>query len=222
MNDTRENVVFNFPFSNNRTHNHSLNNERAKIALQFALMSICSAVLGVLLSKVLPESFYVKSAGALFEHFGNIFKNCSEVSENLYQILSYALSDIILVAVIFCVSFAVFNYAVSDIVLVYSGLKTSFAISFLSKYLSNTDFSYSISWIEFTVFVIFKLLIMLVIWDYAYKAAAFSPNLKKINSLGRSAVNTRTVFSFFLSSLIYFGTIIILNSLYCYLIYIIK
>jgi len=196
--------------------------ERAKIGFQFILMTVCSFIMGALIISFLNEEFYGKSVLRVSTHFETVFINCSEAREYIFSILLYALSDIISVAAIFIVSFAVFNYVASDIVLIYNGIKSGFAVFFLYPFVSNASLAYNIGFLRYLIFVFFKTIILLLILDYSYRSGVYSVKLKTFNNTGRSDIKPRVLFPFVLNTLTYIGAVIILNALYCWLMYILK
>ena len=204
------------------SYNNLDHTERVKIAFQFTLMSVCSLILGVLLSRSLSEVFYSDYVVNISTHFETLFLKCEKFYDYFLCVASYAISDIVCVIIIFCVSFAAFNYVVSDLVLAYLGIKTGLAVSFLFTFISNPEFQYNIGWLKYMVFLIFKLFILIIIWDYSYRSAVYSYNLKKVNTLGRSATSAKTLFVFLINTAAYLGSVIILNILYCLLVYLLK
>lgn len=198
----------------------SLKLERAKIAFQFLLMTVCSLIMGILISGGLSDSFYSDAVTGISAHFENAFLNCHTFYDKVLHVVLYSLSDLICLTIIFCVSFAVFNYVVSDFVLIYNGIKFGFLTSFLSKYLFGRVASYNINTVEFFTVVFFKVTTLILILDYAYRAAVYSIGLKETKFNGRPSVKLRVLFPFCINTLAYMGSIIILNGLYCWLIYI--
>ena len=196
--------------------------ERAKIGFQFILMTVCSFTIGALFISFLSEEFFAQSALKLSTHFETVFINCSSIREYLFSVLLYALSDIISIAIIFVVSFAVFNYIASDIVLIYNGIKTGFTVFFLYSFVSNVALTYNIGVLRYWVFAFFKAVILLLILDYSYRSAVYSAKFKIFNNTGRPEITPKVLFSFILKTLTYMGAVIILNALYCWLIYILK
>lgn len=202
--------------------NDPLSIERAKIGFQFILMTVCSFLMGALLISFLSEEFYAKSVLRVSTHFETVFINCSELREYIFSVLLYALSDIISIAVVFVVSFAVFNYIASDIVLIYNGIKTGFTVFFLYSFVSNASLAYNIGSLRYLIFVFFKAVILLLILDYSYRSAVYSAKFKTFNNMGRPNINPKVLFPFILNTLTYIGSVIILNALYCWLMYILK
>ena len=210
--------LFKLPYS----QNNDRRTERAKIAFQFVLMSVCSLIMGHLIARSFSDAFYVDRSLNVSTHFEAIFLHCSNFGDYFTCILSYALSDLLCVLLIFCVSFATFNYIISDLVLVYSGMRTGLVISFLMFFLSDTNTSYNVAPIKFIVFVVFELLCLIIVWDYSYRAAIHSYELKKVTVSGRSAANTSVVVAFLINTAMYLGTILLISGSYCWLIYILK
>lgn len=202
--------------------NDPLSVERAKIGFQFVLMTVCSFLMGALLISFLSVEFYSQSVLRVSTHFETVFINCSDVKDYIFSILLYALGDIISIAVVFVVSFAVFNYTVSDIVLIYNGIKVGFAVFFLYSFVSNTSIAYNIGVLRYIIFVFFKAVLLLLILDYSYRSAVYSAKFKSVNKAGRPDIKPKVLFPFMLNTLTYIGAVIILNGLYCWLMYVLK
>ncbi len=196
--------------------------ERKKIAFQFILTSVCSALLGLLLVRALSESVYFDNILLVSTHFEKIFIDCKGFYDYFFCILSYALSDIICVLIVFAVSFAVFNYVVSDFVLIYSGVRFGLIISFLYSFVSNAGYTYNIGWVRYLVFIFFKAAVFILLLDYSYRAAVYSVNLKKISAAGRPNLKFKVLLPFLVNTFARIGGVIILNGLYCALIYFLK
>lgn len=202
--------------------NRSFRIERTKIAFQFILMSVCSVLIGFLLVGVLSENIYSDNVFRVSDHFKKMFIGCESFGDYFSCILSFALSDIICILIIFAVSFALFNYVVSDFVLIYSGFRFGFITSFLSSFVSNTEYAYSIGWIKYLVFIFFKSAVFILLWDYSYRSAVYSANLKETSSIGRPNLKIKVVVPFLVNTLARIGAVIILDGLYCGLIYFLK
>lgn len=196
--------------------------ERIKILFQFVLMLICSIIIGLMLVNSLSETFYQNSMLGISAHFETVFINCKTFYDYIKAILLCALSDILSLLIIFVVSFSAFNYAVSDILLVYNGLRIGFSVSFLSAFISNSLFAYNIGRLRFVVFVFFKAVILLLILDYAYRAAVYSRKLKLTTPSGRPNIKIKVLLPFTVYTLTYIGSVIIINGVYCWLIYFLK
>ena len=196
--------------------------ERVKIIFQFALMTACSFVIGILLIRMLPQSFYSDSVLKVSTHFETLFINCGSFYDYIRCILKYSLSDIICIAALFCVSFAAFNYVASDVVLIYNGIRTGSAVSFLWAFISSAELAYKLGVLRYVVFVVFKSILLLLVFDYSCRAAIHSRKLKSLSPAGRPNVKPRALFPFIVNTLTYVGSVIILNGIYCFLIYVLK
>ncbi len=206
--------------SNFRTDQERL--ERIKILFQFILMLVCSVIIGWLVVNSLTETFYQNSVLGVSTHFETVFINCKTFYDYIKEILLYALSDILSVFVIFVVSFSAFNYLVCDLLLVYNGLRIGTSVSFLSAFISNSIFAYNIGLLRFVVFVFFKAVVLMLMLDYAYRAALYSQKLKLTAPNGRPNVKVKVLLPFIVYTLTYIGSVIIINGVYCWLIYLLK
>lgn len=216
MNQGLRSVLF------NTTHNSISRMEQTKIAFQFVLMTVCSLLMGVLFAGVLSDQIYADKMSLVSSHFEKIFVDCDRIYEYFLCIFSYAVSDIICILIIFAVSFAIFNYVISDFVLIYSGFRVGIALSFLFSFISNVEYTYNIGWIKYLVFLFFKVAILVLLLDYSYRAALYSGNLKKTSSIGRPNLKFKVLLPFLVSSFARMGAVIILNGLYCGLIFFLK
>lgn len=204
------------------SNGNSLKLENIKILFQFLLMLICSLTIGGVLIKSLPETFYQSLIVRVSAHFETVFINCDGIYDHIKTILLYALSDILSVAIIFVVSFSAFNYVLSDFLLVYNGIRTGASVCFLYMFISNPVFVYNIGLLRYIVFLFFKAVILILIFDYAYRAAVYSRKLKITTPSGRPNIKIKVFFPFVMYTLTYIGSLIIINGAYCWLIYFLK
>lgn len=196
--------------------------ERVKIAFQFLLMTVCSLTIGFLISGALSDSFYEESVLGVSSHFETLFVNCGSIYDYISCIALYSIYDIICIAVIFCVSFAAFNYVATDFVLVYNGVRSGLAISFLFAFVTAERCSYGIGLGRYTVFIIFKLAILVLLFSYSYRAAVSSSTLRRTEKNGRIVINPRMALRFLLYTFANVGSVLVINGLYCWLIYSLK
>lgn len=194
--------------------------EKMKIAFQFLLMVLCSSIIGGIVSKSLSRDFYLASPGMISKHFDGIFLNCYDFLDFASYILNYAAIDIISFLVIFAVSFAVFNYVATDFVLLFGGFNFGLSVIFLSEFANSAELGYSIGYLRYFIFVFFKLLVLVFLFDYSFKAAKISITLKKTGPIGRPRVKLKVLFPFIVQTLTYLGAVIIINGLYCFFIFI--
>lgn len=196
--------------------------ERIKILFQFLLMLVCSFAIGWMLANSVSEAFYQNSVLGISAHFETVFINCNTFYDYIKAILLYALSDILSVFIIFIVSFSAFNYVISDFLLVYNGIRVGFSVSFLSSFISDPIFAYNVGLLRYIVFAFFKAVILLLILDYSYRAAVYSQKLKITSPNGRPNIKIKVFLPFIVYTLTYVGSVIIINGVYCWLIYFLK
>ena len=200
----------------------AIQTERFKIVLQFALTVLCSFVIGLLLIRILPEQFYSASILKVSTHFETVFINCEIPYDYIRCILKYSLPDIICIITLFGVSFFTFNYVATNLVLIYNGARSGGVSAFLWAFISSATLSYGIGVLRYTVFVVFKMLLLALIFDYSCRSALYSHKLKEVSDAGRPNVKARVLLPFILHLLTYLGSAIILNGIYCFLIYALK
>jgi hypothetical protein len=193
-----------------------------KILFQFLLMVLCSATIGWMLVNTLSEASYHNSEFRISSHFETVFINCKILYDYIKAILLYSLSDILSLLIIFVASFSVFNYIVSDLLLVYNGMRIGFSLPFLYAFISDPVFVYNIGLLKYIVFVFFKVGILILILDYAYRAAVYSQKLKITAPNGRPNIKIKVLFPFIIYTFTYIGSLIIINGAYCWLIYFLK
>lgn len=205
-----------------RTLSNAPQTERAKILFQFALMTVMSLIMGGAIRSFVSGDFFTASVHSVATHFEKIFINCSTAYDYIVRIALYSLSDVILLLVICASSFSILNYVISDAVLVYNGVKFGFCATLLWGFISNDLLVYNIGFTRYLVFVFFKSATILLILNYAYRAALYSIKFKRTDSLGRSRIKPRELFPFLVNTSAYVGMLLILNAIYCWLIYILK
>lgn len=195
--------------------------ELFKILFQFILMTLCACVIGIIVSQMLDVSFYESAQRSVSLHFEALFLGMNGFREVLTALIKYCLWELVCIAVVFCISFSVINYAVTDMVLVFSGFRTGFSISFLAHYLQEGRFVYSPGGLRFAVFLSVKIVLMILLFLYAYKAAAYSASLR-FSSGGRLCLKPMQIFPFCVFTLAYVGSVMIVSGAYCLVIYFIK
>lgn len=205
-----------------RNDNSAARIERLKIIFQFAVTIVCSFIMGLLLIRMLPEQFYSNSVLRVSTHFETVFINCEGLYDYVLCILKYSLSDIICIVALFLVSFFTFNYVASDIVLIYNGIKIGSTLSFLWAFIANTALSYNLGVLRYVVVVVFKLALLILIFDYSCRSALYSHKLKVVSATGRPSVKMRALVPFVVNTIAYIGSLIIFNGIYCFLIYALK
>lgn len=196
--------------------------ERVKIIFQFAMTILCSFIMGLLLIKMLPAQFYSNSVLKVSTHFEMVFINCQSIYDYIRCILKYSLSDILCIITLFLVSFFTFNYVASDIVLIYNGIKLGSTVSFLWGFIADTTLAYNLGVLRYLVFAVFKLVLIVLIFNYSCRSAIYSHKLKAVSGTGRPNVKARALIPFIVNTLTYVGSIIIINGIYCFLIYALK
>ena len=201
---------------------HAERLEQIKILFQFLLMIFSSVIIGAILTKLCSERYYIIAQNPVSTHFEKLFLEKKGILEVLRSIAIYSSWDMLCVLVVFFTSFSAFNYVATDILLVASGIKTGFSITFLSKYLSAPILSYNLSVLKFSVFVFFKIILLFLLFSYSYNAAIYSLSMRYTSPNGRLKIVFPKLFTFLGVTLAYIGSIMITNSAYCWILYLLK
>ena len=196
--------------------------EKMKIAFLFSSVSIISAIFGGLVANYISTEIYTSSLFLISNHFETAFLECSDFMEYANIIARYSLSDIISLLIIFAVSFSMLNYLVTDIVIFYSGMKFGVSVVFLGGFSRASDLPYTVGKIRLFVFVVIELAILLLMLYYAYHAAMSSVSFRRTDASGRPNIKTRDILLFLLKTAACIGAMLILNTVYCCLLYILK
>ena len=196
--------------------------EKMKISFLFSSVLIVSALLGILIANYTSASIYPNSVFLLSNHFETAFLRCTDFFGCVKTIALYSLSDIILLLIIFAVSFSMLNYLLTNIVLFLGGMKFGISVAFLLSFTRMSNLPYSIGNIRIFVFIASELLILALLLYYAYSAAISALGFRGTNVSGRPDVKTRDFLIFFVKTAACVGAIVILNAIYCLLLYILK
>jgi len=197
-----------------------LNTEKLKVAFQFFIMIFCSAFIGYVFCGLLSEELILSLTVSISTHFENTFAFCEGPLEYFGEALVYTLPEIICITFIFFASFATFNYLATDAALLFYGFRFGMSATLLFLLISSDGSIYQIRYSELIIFIIFKIFLLVLLVKYSYTAAKYSYSLKKVGPLGRPDVKIKVLFPFLISSLTYMGSMMILNGIYCLLIYI--
>ncbi len=205
-----------------RSFRHYERLEKQKIVFQFTLTLLSALLIGAILTKAYPSEFLSFAEARISSHFEKLFLNVSAFDDILSLILRYSLDDIVAILIVFAVSFFMFNYTATDIVLVFCGIKYGFTAALLSKFISGQELSYILGFPRYLVFVTLKFAILALIFCYSCKAASCSISMRQKNAIGRFTLSTEKLFYLIAITLVYIGSAITVNGVYCWLIYILK
>ena len=186
--------------------------EKAKILLQFVIMLIASLMLGIFVSKLLSEETRQGAFSMMLEHFSSRADQ-GRLSDMLSSFLRYSAFDVISFIIIFVFSFSFINYIVSDIILVLYGAKLGLSSSLIISASGLKAF-------DTVLFFIFKPIVVILIALYCYKMALLALDIRRFSSKGRYLSNSKKTLAMLTVSLVFIGSILLINGLYCLFIYI--
>ena len=181
--------------SDEKTYNESI--EKKKIIFQFFLVSVCSFVAGILLTKCISEDFFTQL---------NIDFNSNLDNDFLCVILKNSLSDIFIIIALYIFSFSFINYLVTDITLSFFGFKMGLYVYFY--------FMSDMGYLQLFALVFIKIILFAVILIYACSLAIKSLKLIKKRSNGRVVFDTKALFSITALAVSTIGAALILNTIY--------
>ena len=193
--------------------------ERFKILFQYALMVLCSCVVGVLFHSFLGSDYLLGIYSAIEDHFNSLALYCDTLTKAAVAIVKYSSAEIISVLLIFISSFAVFNYVACDVILIYNAFRFAFSATLLLSAVHSPWADIGISSLEAVSFAISRLAIILVLLIYSYYSAVYSCALRVQKENGRSSFKYRHIASYFLVTLSYVGSLLIINAFYLLFIY---
>lgn len=196
--------------------------EKMKISFLFSSVLIVSTLLGIFIANYASASIYPNSVFLLSNHFETAFLRCTDFLGCVKIIALYSLSDIVLLLIIFAVSFSMLNYLLTDIVLFLAGVKFGISVAFLLSFARMSNLPYSVGNIRIFLFIASELLILALLLYYSYSAAISALSFRETNASGRPDVKARDFLLFSLKTAACVGAILILNAIYCFLLYVLK
>ena len=196
--------------------------ERLKIGFQFLFVLVFSSTVGIILARSVSDNFYANWVFRISTHFETVFINCTSLFDYVLAVCRYSLFDLVSVIIVFAVSFSVLNYILTDIVLLYSGVKFGVSVAFLVEFLKRSSSVYSVGRVRLFIFILFEFAFLALLFAYSYATARSSARLREVSSVGRPNLNATEVLKFSAKALAYVGAVLILNFLYCFLLYVSK
>ena len=190
---------------------NSTETEKAKIVFQFAVMLIVSVIGGICFSNMLTPTAIQRFTAKLYISF-----NASSPEVSFWDIFSkIALVDIACILVLFVFSFSFINYVISDIVILFLGFR--FGVN--SAVIKLAGFE-QLGIGNSLVFWIFKGVLLLAVVLYACLAAFKSLEFRKIGANRRTTINNKSLFRIILYTLSTIVVTLIIDGIYCLLIYV--
>ena len=170
--------------------------EKQKIVFQFALVLMASLIAGVLFVGLVSDDVLNLISERISRHF--LSKNSTSF------FVRNCAANVICVFALYLFSFSFINYVVSDIILAFTGL----CFGIFSRLCTLTS-------VENTIYIFFKLLLLLLIFVYSCKIAIDSLRLKKILPNGRVSIENKIFAQITLLTAVSVLIILIINGLYC-------
>jgi len=188
----------------------SLEVEKIKIVFQFLLMLSASFICGICLLNIITQEAVNNAFLVICRHFTSPFEGSVSFFHKLRSYLTFCLSDILSVLLLFIFSFSFFNYFASDIVIIYQG----FAFGVNASLLCCVGSAY-VSIVHIFAYVLCRLLIIISLVVYAYKMSCYSLNIRKFSARGRITLSFKSFVNMFVSMIAVIGFILIVKGLYC-------
>ena len=213
-------MVRNILNPSNIIHKESI--EQIKILFQFLVTLLFAFISGALLCGACSDAFISSSQTVITTHFNSLFFGAIRLHDVFSTIITYSLPYIFVMIAIAVLSFSVFNYLVSDIVLLICGVKVGFSITLL---LNNIFFGQSIqgvSVLSFLMFSMFRILILVLVVCFAYRASLFSRNISFRNNNGRYYLEPLKILSFAVITAAHIGALVFTNGVYCAIAFVLK
>ena len=189
--------------------------EKAKIIFQFVLMIVASFIGGILFARLLSDTAIDKLSQNVISHFSLQLRERFYIGELIEAFFKVCRVDVACVIILFVFSFSFVNYIVTDIVLIFCGFRVGINVALMySISLSNIGYANSI------IFFIFKAILIATLLFYACKMAISSLHLRRFSENGRMIADRRLLASVVLFAATVLGLTLIIDGLYCLLIYI--
>lgn len=189
--------------------------ERCKIVFQFVLMLIASVLCGIFFTRLLSDEYLNSVLFDISKHFNAPFRELGEPREILMRYLSYCLSDLCCIVLVYLFSFSFINYAVTDMVIVFCGFKFGLSAALIWKITFVR-----IGFANCILFFALRGVLLVILLIYSYRMAIYSLHIRRFSSNGRAMIGARDFLNILLLSISVLGSILIINGLYCLLIYI--
>ncbi len=196
--------------------------EKMKISFLFSALLLLSTVCGILITNYISEELYPNSLFRVSTHFETAFLKSAGLIDSAKIIAIYSLPDIISFLIIFAASFSIVNYLISDIIIIYSGIRFGVSVAFLINFANKSSFSYSVGNVRLWLFILTNLMMLSTLLYYAYQAAISSVSFRRTDPNGRPNIKTKDFITFALKSAACIGIVFMLNTLYCFFIYMLK
>ena len=201
---------------------HKESIERIKILFQFLVTLLFAFVSGALLCGACSDTLVVSSQIAINAHFNSMFSGAVSFQDVFSTVVAYTLPYIFAIIAIAVLSFSVFNYLVSDVVLLICGVKVGFSITLLLSSVSSSQNIKAVTFLSILMFSIFRILILVLVVCFAYRASLFSRNISLKNNNGRYYLEPLKILSFSVITAAHIGALVFTNGIYCAIAFVLK
>ena len=213
-------MVRNILNQSNIIHKESV--ERLKILFQFLVTLLFAFISGAILCGACSDTFHSSSQIVITKHFNSLFLGAISLQDVFLTIITYSLPYIFSIITIAVLSFSVFNYLVSDIVLLICGIKVGFSITLLLNNVFLDQSVQGVSVLSFLMFSMFRILILVLVVCFAYRASLFSRNISFRNNNGRYYLEPLKILSFAVITAAHIGALVFINGVYCAIAFVLK
>jgi len=205
--------------SNRYWHDSLANLEHVKVIFQYWFMIAFSAFIGIYFACLLPDDFLVSAKFDIQNHFQSVSLSYSGIADCIRVVFQYGFLDILSILALFIFSFAIFNYLIADLILIANGLKTAFSIAILIRVFSLNFNQNNFGILQIFIFFALRIAILALLLYFAFRCAAYSQQLRSFNKIGKATWQATVLFPFVLNVCSILGTIILIHTTYCVLLY---
>lgn len=197
---------------------NDLHKEKIKIIFQYSLMLIASVIAGGAFTYLLENEFLLQVSYRMSVHFEIPFANCAGITEVIQTILQYSLPELIGILTLCVFSFSAITDFIADLILVYEGFHSGFSALLLYQ-MKAASVGYYPKTGHVGTFVLFKGIILVCFFLYAFRITLYSHDGRQWNETGRAVFSMRMLAMILIRTVAFSGLILLLNSLYGVLIF---
>lgn len=197
--------------------------DEIKAAVQFSIMLIASALMGVVFAKYFISGIFVaRNSSIAAKYFSGILPSLSFSFKTLAAIINNSLIELASVFIITLSAFGRFNYLVSDVILIMRGFCDGFLVMFLYRCVKNEFLKPNITVVNFTVYFLSKIILLLLLYAFTKRISACSISIKRSGSAGLQGLKIKSGLYAVLLAFREIFTIILINSISCTIIFLMK
>lgn len=191
--------------------------EKKKIFFQYICVLLFSLVLGCAIANFVNNGLLLSFIEQIRIHFSAAFPKDKPLYNITITALCYSAPEIICIVCAFCFTFSIFNYLASDVIFFYEGINVGFSAVVLYRCIRIYEI---VSISKLIWFVGFKIAFLIFILFYLYGLAVHSFELKEFTSVHRINIKIRPLLFILLYTVAGLGTTLLLNGIYCIVIFI--